>query len=62
MLLTIGDLAAPLLVAPPGVQTVSARLFGLLHSGVRQQEAGLCLITVAIEGLLMWLSLRRLQI
>jgi iron(III) transport system permease protein len=58
VLMTIGDLAAPLLVAPPGVQTVASRLFGLLHSGVRQQEAGLCLVTVAIESFLLFLALR----
>ena len=36
-----GDVAAVLPVIPPGVSTVGTRLFGLLHSGARYQEASL---------------------
>jgi iron(III) transport system permease protein len=43
-LVACGDLSATLLVLPPSVTTVASRLFGLLHSGVRQQEAGLALL------------------
>ena len=43
-LVACGDLSATLLVLPPSVSTVASRLFGLLHSGVRQQEAGLALL------------------
>lgn len=43
-LIACGDLSATLLVLPPSVSTVASRLFGLLHSGVRHQEAGLALI------------------
>jgi ABC-type Fe3+ transport system permease subunit len=39
------DLSTSYLVMPPGVSTVPARTFGLLHSGVFDQVAGLCLIT-----------------
>ncbi len=56
--LSVGELAGSLLVAPPDVQTVSVRLFGLLHSGIRRQEAGICLVTVLCEVVLvgcMWL-------
>lgn len=42
-----GDLAATILVVPPGVSTVATRLFGLLHSGARYQEATLALWYVA---------------
>jgi len=38
-----GDVPAALPVMPPGVTTVGTRLFGLLHSGARQQEAALAL-------------------
>ncbi|MFG0263441.1 MAG: ABC transporter permease [Novipirellula sp. JB048] len=38
-----GDVPVTLPVAPPGVSTVGTRLFGLLHSGARYQEAALAL-------------------
>lgn len=37
------DVPATLVVLPPGMTTVGTRLFGLLHSGVRYQAAGLTL-------------------
>lgn len=48
----VGDLAASILVMPPAVETASVRLFGLIHSGVRQQEAGLALVMILVAGLL----------
>jgi iron(III) transport system permease protein len=42
-----GDLACSILVIPPGVTTVSIRVFGLIHAGVDDQVAGLCLTIVA---------------
>ncbi len=54
-----GDLAASILVVPPGVTTIPVRVFGLLHSGVDDQVAGICLTTVwgfiLIGGFLLWL-------
>jgi iron(III) transport system permease protein len=38
-----GDVPATLPVIPPGVSTVGTRLFGLLHSGARYQEAALAI-------------------
>ncbi len=38
-----GDLSATILVTPPGLFTVSSRVFGLLHAGVDDLTAGLCL-------------------
>ena len=38
-----GDVPATLPVVPPGVTTVGTRLFGLLHSGARYQEAALAI-------------------
>jgi iron(III) transport system permease protein len=43
-LLSLADLSAILLVLPPGVTPISARIFELLHYGVRYQESGVCLI------------------
>ncbi len=39
----MADLAASILVVPPGVTTLSIRVFGLLHYGVYDQVAGICL-------------------
>ncbi|MBI2478556.1 MAG: hypothetical protein HYV60_07935 [Planctomycetia bacterium] len=58
-----GDLAASILVIPPGITTVPVRVFGLLHSGVDDQVAGICLTTVwgfvVIGGLILWLMTPR---
>jgi iron(III) transport system permease protein len=42
-LMASGDVPATLPVIPPGVTTVGTRLFGLLHSGARYQEAALAI-------------------
>lgn len=43
-LLSVADLSSVLLVLPPGVTPISARIFELLHYGVRYQESGICLV------------------
>ena len=40
-LIVAGDVAITMRVTPPSVSTAAARLFGLLHSGARFQEAAL---------------------
>ena len=40
--LSIGELSYSILVLPPGVTTVSMRLFEMLHFGMRHQDSGLC--------------------
>ena len=42
----MGDLAATILVVPPGVTTLAIRIFGLLHYGVEDQVAGICLAQI----------------
>jgi iron(III) transport system permease protein len=42
-----GDLGHSLLVIPPGMETIQRRIFGLVHSGVEEQVAGVCLIMFA---------------
>ncbi len=44
----MGDLAASILVVPPGVTTLSIHLFGLLHYGVQDKVAGACLALLAV--------------
>jgi iron(III) transport system permease protein len=41
--LAVGELSATLLVLPPGVTTISVRVFQLLHYGVDDRVAALCL-------------------
>ena len=39
----VGDMGATILVVPPGVEPLSVRISGLLHYGVEDQVAGICL-------------------
>jgi iron(III) transport system permease protein len=59
---SLGDLAACILVVPPGVNTLSIRIFGLLHYGVEDQVAGICLamllIFAALAGAIFYLITR----
>jgi iron(III) transport system permease protein len=41
--IAIGDMGATILVVPPGVEPLSVRISGLLHYGVEDQVAGICL-------------------
>ncbi|WP_168565737.1 ABC transporter permease [Crateriforma spongiae] len=58
-----GDVPVLLPVVPPGVTTVTTRLFGLLHSGARYQEAALAFWYVAATTTLAitatWIARRR---
>jgi ABC-type Fe3+ transport system permease subunit len=45
--LAVGELAASKVVLPPGIQTISAELFGLLHYGADDQVAAICLTLAA---------------
>jgi iron(III) transport system permease protein len=42
-----GDLAASILVIPPGIETLPVRIFGLIHAGVSDQVAAICLLLAA---------------
>jgi iron(III) transport system permease protein len=44
----IGDLAASILVVPPGLTTLSIHIFGLLHYGVEDQAAAICLAMIGL--------------
>ncbi len=57
-----GDLAASVLTVPPGVMTLSIQIFTLLHYGVEDVVAGICLALVAAFAvatlLLAWVGRR----
>lgn len=47
-IVSAGDVPAAMPVLPPGVTTTGTRLFGLLHSGARYQEASLAMTHIAM--------------
>lgn len=49
-IVAVGELAATILVAPPGVSTLSIRIFGLLHYGADDQVSAICLALVLVTG------------
>jgi iron(III) transport system permease protein len=59
----MGDLAASVLTVPPGVMTLPIQIFTLLHYGVEDRVAGLCLASalwfVALTLLLGWMFRRK---
>lgn len=57
-----GDVPAALPVLPPGVTTVGTRLFGLLHSGARYQEAALAIWYLAAVLLISLVLTRQLLV
>ena len=44
--MSIGELAATVLVVPPGPTTISVRIFSLIHYGVDDRVASICLALV----------------
>ncbi len=63
-IVAMGELAATILVVPPGVSTLSIRIFGLMHYGADDQVSAICLVlalttaisTLAVAWLLGWLK------
>lgn len=51
MIVSLSDLAATLLVVPPGVSPLSVRIFGLLHYGAEDRVSALCLMLVLAFGI-----------
>ena len=60
--LALGDLTASSLVVPPGVETLAIHIFNLVHYGVQDQVAGICLALIGVFGLVTalaaWLAKR----
>ncbi|GAB5404988.1 MAG: hypothetical protein Aurels2KO_32190 [Aureliella sp.] len=46
--MSIGELSCSLLVLPPGMTTLSKRLFEMLHFGMRHQDSALCGVLVLL--------------
>ncbi len=46
LIVSLGELAATLLVVPPGVSPLSVRIFGLLHYGAEDRVSALCLMAI----------------
>ena len=60
VLVSVGELSTTILVLPPGVTTLSMRLFEMLHFGMRHQDSGLCLALVLLgwmAALAVWRTL-----
>jgi len=57
--IALGELAVSVLVVPPRVATLPVRIFGLLHAGVEDQVAGICLALIGlfagIAAMVAWL-------
>ncbi|MCO8121018.1 amino acid ABC transporter permease [Stieleria sp. TO1_6] len=57
-----GDVPVTLPVLPPGVVTVGTRLFALLHSGARNQEAALAfwyVLAIIFVSIVLWIGWKR---
>lgn len=65
MALALGDLAASALVVPPGVETLAIHIFNLVHYGVYDQVAGICLALSAALGTMaavaIWLARKQVR-
>lgn len=58
---SVGELSCSILVLPPGVTTVSMRLFEMLHFGMRHQDSGLCGMLLGLGWLVSWVFWKTLN-
>jgi iron(III) transport system permease protein len=47
--ISMGELSATILVAPPGIEPLAVRIFGLLHYNVEDQVAGITLTLIVLH-------------
>ncbi len=63
-ILACGELSATILTTPPGLETIPIRVFGLIHAGVSNQVAAVCLTVIAgfcvLATLLTWMKPHRM--
>ena len=59
--MSVGELSCSILVLPPGVTTISMRLFEMLHFGMRHQDSGLCGLLLLLGWLVALLSWKTLK-
>ena len=50
LIVAVGELAATLLVVPPGVSTLSIRIFGLVHYGAEDRVSAAALMLALVTG------------
>jgi len=50
-LLSLGDVAFTVIVLPPGVETISVRIFRLIHARTDYDVAGVCLLLIVVLSL-----------
>jgi iron(III) transport system permease protein len=48
--ISMGELSATILVAPPGIEPLAVRIFGLLHYNVEDQVAGITLTLIVLHS------------
>ena len=60
--LGFGELPATNLVQPPGVTTITFRIWTLLHTGVESHLAGVALVTLAVQALAACLAVLGLRL
>lgn len=57
LVIATGDLASSILVIPPGIDTLAVHIFGLIHAGVDDRVAAICLVvmlSVAVSAAVGW--------
>jgi iron(III) transport system permease protein len=59
--LSVGELSCTILLLPPGVTTISMRLFEMLHFGMRHQDSGLCGVLLLGGWLVSWVLWKTLS-
>jgi iron(III) transport system permease protein len=57
LVLSVGELGATLIVAPPGQATLTMRIYNFLHYGASDTVAGLCLVITCLVLLLSILAI-----
>lgn len=61
VVMSVGELSCSILVLPPGVATLSMRMFEMLHFGMRHQDSGLCGLLLVLGWLVALLSWKTLK-
>ena len=60
-ILSFSELSTGLLISPPGVETMSVKIYNLMHYGAEDAVAALCVIELATFLLLFFLAVNLLK-
>ncbi|MCA9217035.1 MAG: iron ABC transporter permease, partial [Planctomycetales bacterium] len=58
----IGELSATILTVPPGFNTISVTMFNLVHYGVEDRLAGLCIVVIGLSAMLAWTGINLIHV